>query len=73
MSVPPRYHAFLLRLWAVGSDEAPEWHASLQEIHDSQRHSFATLPDLVRFVEALTRPPQPQPDVSPLPPRPDYP
>lgn len=52
-----RYQAFLLRLWWVGNDdqEQPTWRLMLEEVHSHQRHHFATLIELNRFLRTLMR------------------
>lgn len=50
-----RYKAYLVRLWRMGSVQAPMWRASIEEAHTGTRHSFANLEMLYAFFEAETR------------------
>lgn len=52
-----RYQAFLLRLWRVGNEdqEQPTWRLMLEEVHSHQRHYFATLIELDRFLRTIIR------------------
>ena len=47
---PPRpgYRAFLLRLWQTPVDQC---RVSLEDAHTGQRHVFASLAELVEFLE----------------------
>ena len=46
-----RYHAYLLRLWQVESEGCAIWRASLEDSHTGQRRGFATIAQLVAFLE----------------------
>jgi hypothetical protein len=48
------YHAYLLRLWR--DDENAPWRASLQEAHAGQLVSFASVAQLVAFIEQRAAP-----------------
>ncbi len=47
------YMAYVLRLWRNG-DTTP-WRAALECARTGERHAFATLADLVAFLEAETQ------------------
>lgn len=56
MSTPPnRYHAFLLRLWLISHKEEKIWHASLEDSHSGEKHGFASLEDLMEYLQRLIR------------------
>jgi hypothetical protein len=44
------YRSFLLRLWRSG--ERGEWRAMLEQVGSAERHSFASLQDLLAFLQA---------------------
>ena len=50
-----RYLAYLLRLWQEGDGDPPRWRASLERPHSSDRLGFASLADLVAFLECETK------------------
>lgn len=50
-----RYLAYLVRLWKVDMEEEFVWRASAQSPHTGERHAFADLALLVRFLEEQTR------------------
>ncbi len=50
----PKYRAYLLRLWHTQSTDDPRWRASLEDSHTGERRAFATLAQLVQFLEAET-------------------
>ena len=50
-----RYLAYMLRLWQVGDEREPVWRASLENPHTGERHGFASLEALVKFLEEHTR------------------
>jgi hypothetical protein len=52
----PNYRAYLLRLWRASE---ARWWASLEDAHTGQRRTFATLAQLVAFLEAQARDPDP--------------
>ncbi len=60
--ITPRrgYLSFLLRLWLESGGDAPLWRVSLERPQDGERLGFASLEDLVAFVEGETgaRPPE---------------
>jgi len=45
------YLSYLLRLWQVGSAGEGLWRASLEDPHSGERTGFASLIDLVAFLE----------------------
>jgi hypothetical protein len=47
------YHAYLLRLWR--EDASAPWRASLQEAHAGQLVNFASVAQLIAFIEEQTR------------------
>ena len=49
-----RYLSYLLRLWQTGDGEEQVWRASLQAPGSGERHGFATLQDLVDFLQTQT-------------------
>ena len=49
-----RYLSYLLRLWQTGDGEEQVWRASLQAPGSEERHGFATLQDLVDFLQTQT-------------------
>jgi hypothetical protein len=49
-----RYLSYLLRLWQTGDGEEQVWRASLQEPGSEERHGFASLQELLDFLEAQT-------------------
>ena len=51
----PRYLAYMLRLWQVGSGEELAWRASLESPGTGERHGFPSLEALVAFLEEYTR------------------
>ena len=55
VATQPHYHAYLLRLWR--DDAAASWRASAQNPHTGQIHHFATVAQLLQFLqEQLTEP-----------------
>ena len=66
MSEKPRsYQAYLLRLWRVV--EAREaWRASLEDAHTHELRGFASLEDLVKFLDAQTLPPDSESEAAPV-------
>jgi hypothetical protein len=44
------YRSYLLRLWRVGSADAPSWRASLEDARTRQRLNFASLEQLFAFL-----------------------
>ena len=54
-SEPRRYLAYLLRVWHVtGSDGAPAWRASLEDVHTGTRQGFGSLEQLLAFLSEET-------------------
>ena len=51
-----RYVSYLLRLWQVQSKEGLVWRASLEHASTGERRGFASLADLVAFLEQETAP-----------------
>ncbi|MFN8474927.1 MAG: hypothetical protein U0822_22255 [Anaerolineae bacterium] len=51
---PPRYLAYMLRLWQVGSENGPAWRVSLESPHTGERRMFASLDALLAFLRAET-------------------
>ena len=50
----PAYRAYMLRIWLAEESESPVWHASLEHPKTGERLVFASLPALIRFLEAQT-------------------
>lgn len=50
-----QYVAYLLRLWQVTSRGGRVWLASLQDVHTGERRGFASVAQLIAFLEAQTR------------------
>src|ERR1043165_6148951 len=46
-----RYLSYLLRLWRSEADGPSSWRASLEDPHTGDRHNFASLEQLVAFLE----------------------
>lgn len=46
------YMAYLLRIWREKSDGS--WRALLENPHSGERAAFATLPELITFLEGKT-------------------
>ncbi|MCB8969064.1 MAG: hypothetical protein H6665_00945 [Ardenticatenaceae bacterium] len=49
------YHAFLLRCWQESTSNpnaASAWRFSLEDAHSRQRRGFASLEELITFLEA---------------------
>lgn len=44
------YLSFLLRVWRVGQNEHSVWRASLEDTRTGERHGFASLEELMRFL-----------------------
>jgi hypothetical protein len=55
MAEPPRYLAYLLRLWQVGGEGEPAWRASLESASSGERHGFASPEALFAFLEERMR------------------
>ena len=55
MSEPRRgYLAFLLRLWQVKSEAGLAWRASLESARNGERLGFASLEELLGFLQRRT-------------------
>lgn len=52
---PPRYLAYLLRLWRTGSEGEPAWRASLESASSGERRGFSSLEALLAFLEEQMR------------------
>jgi hypothetical protein len=52
---PIRYQTYLLRAWPErnGDVSEPIYRFSLEDPHTHQRHGFATVADLLAFIETL--------------------
>ena len=50
----PRYLAYMLRLWQVGSGKELTWRASLESPQTGERRGFATLEALFNFLGEQT-------------------
>ena len=54
---PPRYRAYLLRLWQEGQQEEErprDWRFSLEDPHTGKRYAFASLERLIAFLRQHT-------------------
>jgi hypothetical protein len=51
-----RYLSYLLRLWETQSEGALVWRASLESALTGERQGFASLADLIAFLEQETAP-----------------
>jgi hypothetical protein len=49
---PPRYLAYMLRMWQASSDGRMVWRASLESPHTGERQGFADLRALYDFLES---------------------
>lgn len=56
---PPRYHTFLLSLWAE-SGSRPDWRYSLEDPHTGARTGFKTVDELAAFLKEWAQKPQPE-------------
>jgi hypothetical protein len=54
MNKQGRYLSYLLRLWQESGGDAPLWRASLERPQDGERLGFASLEELVAFLEGET-------------------
>jgi hypothetical protein len=52
---PARYHAYLLRLWQTGEDEAVAWRVLLEDPRTGERRGFADLDSLFAFLNEMCR------------------
>jgi len=51
---PPRYLAYLVRLWQVQDRGVFVWRASLEDAHTGERHGFSDLKLLFAFLAEQT-------------------
>ncbi len=51
-----RYLSYLLRLWQTSDGGKQVWRASLESPGSGERRGFASLEDLIGFLQAQTRP-----------------
>jgi hypothetical protein len=47
----PDYHAYLLRLWRTRQADRSVWRASLEDPHTGERRGFASLAQLVDYLQ----------------------
>ena len=63
---PPRYRAYLLRFWEERSQHAGDggvWRFSLEDLHTQERRGFATLEEMVAFLQEQISGPVNAPDL----------
>jgi hypothetical protein len=53
-----RYQSYLLRLWQTSDGNKTIWRASLQSPNSEERHGFASLEELMSFLEAQAEQPE---------------
>jgi hypothetical protein len=53
-----RYLSYLLRLWQTSDGKETVWRASLQSPNSEERHGFASLEELMSFLEAQAEQPE---------------
>ena len=51
---PPRYFAYLVRLWQVQDRGVFVWRASLEDAHTGERHGFSDVKSLFAFLTEQT-------------------
>jgi hypothetical protein len=51
---PPRYLAYLVRLWQVQDRGVFVWRASLEDAHTGERHGFSDMKSLFAFLAEQT-------------------
>ncbi|MFP4395559.1 MAG: hypothetical protein ACLFTI_09875 [Anaerolineales bacterium] len=51
MSQTPRYHSYLLRIWATSDQGRLVWRASLENPRDGRCYGFGTLGELCAFLQ----------------------
>jgi hypothetical protein len=51
-STPP-FLSYLLRLWLAGDNDHPQWRIALIDPQASEKRCFASLEDLVAFLQAM--------------------
>ncbi len=61
---PPRYLAYLVRLWQVEDQGVFAWRASLEDAHTGERRGFPDLASLCAFLVAQTDRPEAQDDLA---------
>jgi hypothetical protein len=49
------YFAYMLRLWCVSANGDVVWRASIEDPHTGERHGFASLEQLFKFLERQAR------------------
>jgi hypothetical protein len=54
MVMTSEYRSYLLRLW-LESNDPPAWRAILESTVDGERHGFADLQELCKFIEQDAR------------------
>jgi hypothetical protein len=59
---PPRYLAYMLRMWQATSDGRLVWRASLESPHTGERQGFPDLRSLFEFLERGAEEAAPQSD-----------
>lgn len=52
-----RYHSFLLRFWTSETSEELSWRFSIENPETGDKRNFASLGDLMDFIEILTEAP----------------
>lgn len=52
MTKHQRYLSYLLRMWQTSDGEKDVWQASVQSPGSEERHGFASLEELVDFLQA---------------------
>ena len=62
-----RYISYLLRLWETIDGEQHIWHATLESPAGGERYSFASLEDLLAFLDCTMRAEAATETVQPLP------
>jgi hypothetical protein len=56
----PRYLSYLLRLWQTKDGKRMVWRASLQSPSSEERHGFASLKELLGFLQTQTEQAEPR-------------
>jgi hypothetical protein len=49
------YLSFMLRLWQVKDATGPVWHASLESVETGRLQGFASLEELLTYLNQITR------------------
>jgi len=60
MDKPLRYLSYLLRLWQTGDRGKLIWRASLESPGTGERHGFASIGELLSFLQARMQSPDDQ-------------